>query len=63
MVTVASWKEEAKVAVASKMLCRILYRCNACGYVSFVNLCDVVVNFMWICGWMDDGLVDLCGLL
>lgn len=20
-----------------------------CGYVSFVNLCDVLVNFMWIC--------------
>jgi len=34
-----------------------------CGYVSFVNLCDVLVNFVWICGWMDDGLVDLCGLL
>ena len=28
VVTVASWKEEAKVTVASKMLCQILYRCN-----------------------------------
>jgi hypothetical protein len=28
VVKVASWKEEAKVVVASKMLSRILYQCN-----------------------------------